>query len=267
MKKLVSLISAGLLVFALFGCSKKVEKGEFTVEKGKFSVGMEIGYPPMEYYAEDGKTPAGFDVELSKELAKRMGLEVVLVDTAWDGIFAGLNTNRYDAVISAATITDERKAAFDFSQPYVGNGQAIILRKDSPLTITKFSDLAGLKVGYQAETTSDFYTKKHSAAQGFTYIENGYDKVMNAYDDLRLKRIDAVVSDNLVAVDYLAPADTVFKSVWLSDPDEFFGVCVKKGNFALLEKVNAAITEMKNDGTMKSLYEKIFGQDLSDTIK
>ena len=90
---------------------------------------------------------------------------------------------------------------------------------------------------------------------------------MNAYDDLRLKRIDAVVSDNLVAVDYLAPADTVFKSVWLSDPDEFFGVCVKKGNSALLEKVNAAITEMKNDGTMKSLYEKIFGQDLSDTIK
>ena len=70
MKKLVSVISAGLLVFALFGCSKKVEKGEFTVQKGKFLVAMEIGYPPMEYYAEDGKTPTGFDIELSKEIAK-----------------------------------------------------------------------------------------------------------------------------------------------------------------------------------------------------
>lgn len=267
MKKLVSVISAGLLVFALFGCSKKVEKGEFTVQKGKFLVGMEIGYPPMEYFAEDGKTPTGFDVELSKELAKRMGLEVEFIDTAWDGIFAGLNTNRYDAVISAATITDERKAAFDFSQPYVGNGQAIIVRKDSPLTITKFSDLAGLKVGYQAETSSDFYTKKHSAELGFTYIENGYDKVMNAYDDLRLKRIDAVVSDTVVAVDYLAPADTVFKSVWLSNPDEFLGACVKKGNSVLLEKIDTAISDMIADGTMKALYEKIFGMDLSDSIK
>ena len=267
MKKLVSVISAGLLVFALFGFSKKVEKGEFTVQKGKFLVAMEIGYPPMEYYAEDGKTPTGFDIELSKEIAKRIGLEVEFIDTAWDGIFAGLNTNRYDAVISAVTITDDRKINFDLSQPYVGNGQAIIVRKDSPLEIKKFSDLAGLKVGYQAETTSDFYTKKHAAAENFTYIENGYDKIMNAYDDLRLKRIDAVVSDTVVSVDYLAPADTVFKAAWLSDPDEFLGVCVKKGNTVLLDKVNAALSDMKEDGTMKSLFEKIFGMDLSDTTK
>ncbi len=267
MKKLVSVISAGLLVFALFGCSKKVEKGEFTVQKGKFLVAMEIGYPPMEYYAEDGKTPIGFDIELSKEIAKRIGLEVEFIDTAWDGIFAGLNTNRYDAVISAVTITDDRKNNFDLSQPYVGNGQAIIVRKDSPLEIKKFSDLAGLKVGYQAETTSDFYTKKHAAAENFTYIENGYDKIMNAYDDLRLKRIDAVVSDTVVSVDYLAPVDTVFKAAWLSDPDEFLGVCVKKGNTVLLDKVNAALSDMKEDGTMKSLFEKIFGMDLSDTTK
>ena len=124
-----------------------------------------------------------------------------------------------------------------------------------------------MKVGYQAETSSDFYTKKHSAELGFTYIENGYDKVMNAYDDLRLKRIDAVVSDTVVAVDYLAPADTVFKSVWLSNPDEFLGACVKKGNSVLLEKIDTAISDMIADGTMKALYEKIFGMDLSDSIK
>ncbi len=267
MKKLLSVMSAVLVLFALSGCSKKVEKGEFTVQKGKFMVGVEIGYPPMEYYAEDGKTPTGFDIEFSKELAKRMSLEPVFVDTAWDGIFAGLNTDRYDVVISSATITEERLASFDFSIPYVGNGQAIIVRKDSPLNISKFSDLAGLKVGYQAETTSDFYTKKHSKELGFTYEENGYDKVMNAYDDLRLKRIDAVVSDNLVAVDYLAPVDTVFKSVWLGEPDEYFGVCLKKGNTVLQQKINAAIEDMKKDGTMKKLYENVFGMDLSDSIK
>lgn len=267
MKKLLSVVSALLMVCLLAGCSKKTEKGEFTVQKGKFLVGMEIGYPPMEYFAEDGKTPCGFDVELSKEIAKRLDLEVVFVDTAWDGIFDGLKTDRYDVVMSAATITPERLESFDFSNPYVGNGQAVIVRKDSALNITKFSDIAGLNVGYQAETTSDFYTKKHAAEEGFKYIENSYDKVMNAYDDLRLKRIDAVVSDNLVAVDYLAPEDSVFKSVWLGEADEFFGICVKKGNSVLLEKINATLEEIKADGTMKALYEKVFAQDLSDTIK
>lgn len=258
MKKVFSALGTVLLVLSLFSCSKKVEKGEFTVEKGKFKVAMEIGYPPFEFYAKDGKTPAGFDVALGTELANRLGLEVEIIDTAWDGIFAGLNTNRYDVVISAATITPDREKNFIFSTPYIANGQAIILRKDSNISIKEFSDLKGLKVGYQAETTSDFYTKKHSAGV-FTYIENGYDKVMNAYDDLRLGRIDAVVSDNLVSVDYLMKDAETFEKVWESDPDEFFGVCMKKDNTVLKEKVDSALKDMKSDGTLESMYFKIFG--------
>lgn len=267
MKKFTTLICSALVLAALTGCAKKAEKGEFTVEKGKFMVGMEVGYPPFEYYAEDGKTPSGFDVELGTAIAERLGLEPVFIDTAWDGIFAGLDTERYDVVMSAATITEERKANYDFSQPYIGNGQAIILRKDSKLPVTKMKDLAGLKVGYQAETTSDFYTKKVSSAEGWTYVENAYDKVMNAYDDLKLGRIDAVVSDSLVAVSYLAPADSEFKQVFMGTPDEYFGVCLKKGNSALTEKVDAVIDEMKKDGSLAKIYIKVFGLDLSDSIK
>lgn len=266
MKKITGLLMT-LAVLCCFGCSKKVEKGEFTVEKGKFLVAMEVGYPPFEYYDDDGTTPKGFDVLLGAEIAKRLGLEVVYIDTAWDGIFAGLDTNRYDVVMSAATITEDRLKNFDFSAPYIGNGQAIILQKSSTLPITKMADLNGYKVGYQAETTSDFYTKKVSAAEGWTYVENAYDKVMNAYDDLKFGRIDAVVSDSLVAVDYLAPADTVFKQVFMGTPDEYFGVCMKKGNTELLNKVNAALEEIKADGTMKKLYEEVFGMDLSSSIQ
>ena len=266
MKKVIGLLLA-VMTLACVSCSKKIEKGEFTVQKGKYMVGMEIGYPPFEYYADDGSTPMGFDVLLGKEIAKRLGLEAEFIDTAWDGIFAGLDTDRYDVVMSAATITPERVANYDFSTPYIGNGQAIILRKDSTLNITKFEDLAGLKVGYQAETTSDFYTKKHSAESGFTYVENAYDKVMNAYDDLRLKRIDAVVSDDLVAVNYLAPEDSPFKRVWGGTPDEYFGICMKNDNTVLQEKINAVLEEMKADGTLKSIYIKIFGMDLSSSIQ
>ncbi len=129
------------------------------------------------------------------------------------------------------------------------------------------ADLAGLNVGYQAETTSDYYAKKVSAAEGWTYVENGYDKVMLAYDDLKNGRIDAVVSDELVAVSYLNVPDTVYKEVFQGTPDEFFGVCMKKGNKDLQEKVNKAIEEMKADGTMKKLYESVFNTDLSYTIQ
>jgi len=267
MKKIGTVLAALLVIASLTGCSKKVEKGEFTVQKGKLSIAMEIGYPPFEYYAEDGKTPTGFDVDLGKELAKRLNLEVEFIDTAWDGIFAGLDTDRYDLVISAATITKERLENYFFSNPYIGNGQALIVRKDSNLNIKDFKDIANLKVGYQAETTSDFYAKKHSAELGITYVENAYDKVMNAYDDLKLKRIDVVVSDSLVAVDYLAPKDTEFKQVWSGTPDEYFGVCMKKGNSELQAKINKALDEMKADGTLKNIYIKIFGMDLSDSIK
>lgn len=266
MKKIMGILMA-LTVLCCFSCSKKVEKGEFTVQKGKLLVAMEVGYPPFEYYDNDGTTPKGFDVLLGAEIAKRLGLQVEYIDTAWDGIFAGLDTDRYDVVMSAATITEERLQKFDFSAPYIGNGQAIILKKDSTLPIAKMADLNGMKVGYQAETTSDFYAKKVSAAEGWTYVENAYDKVMNAYDDLKFGRIDAVVSDSLVAVDYLAPADTQFKQVWMGTPDEYFGVCMKKGNKALQDKVNAAIADIKADGTMKKIYEEVFGMDLSSSIQ
>lgn len=260
MKKIIFIACAAIAVLSFAGCSKKAEKGEFTIEKGVFKVGMEIGYPPMEYYDTDGQTPIGFDAELSKLLATKMGLEVELIDTAWDGIFAGLETDKYDAVISSVTITEPRKESMDFTQAYIGNGQAIILRGDSNLAITKPEDLAGLKVAYQAETTSDFFMEKY-AANGLKFEPCEFDKVINAYDELSLGRCDAVVSDALVSAAYLGP-NSKFKSVWNGTADEFFGVAVKKGNSALVEKLDEALKALADDGSLKALSEKIFGADL-----
>ncbi|MBR0486084.1 MAG: transporter substrate-binding domain-containing protein [Treponema sp.] len=261
MKKIMALLASALMIMAVTGCSKKVEKGEFTIEKGVFKIGMEIGYPPMEYYADDGKTPVGFDVEMGKLLAAKLGLKVEIVDTAWDGIFAGLETDKYDAVISAATITPERLESMDFSEPYIGNGQAIILQKDSTANITKPEDLAGFTVAYQAETTSDYFMTK-LADKGLKFEPAEFDKVINAYDELGLGRCDAVVSDALVSAAYLGP-DSKYKSVWVGDPDEYFGIAIKKGNKALLDKINEALAEIKADGSLKAVSESIFGSDLT----
>lgn len=264
MKKVMAIVVAAAMGLALAGCSKKVEAGEFTIEKGVLKVGMEIGYPPMEYYDVDGKTPIGFDIELGNAVAERLGLTAEFVDTAWDGIFAGLETNKYDCVMSAATITPERLQSMDFSAPYVGNGQAIVVKADSGFKPAGPQDLAGKIVAYQAETTSDLFMEKQAAA-GLKFTPAEFDKVINAYDELKLGRCDAVVSDALVYANY--KDDPAFVSTWTGSADEFFGVAIRKGNDALTEKVNAAIADMFADGTMKDIYVKVFGVDLSDTIQ
>ncbi len=260
MKKVLAAAVAALLVFGVTGCGKKAEKGEYTLEKGVLKIGTEIGYPPMEYYDTDGKTMIGFDIEMAQMIADKLGLKLELIDTAWDGIFAGLDTNRYDAVISSVTMTEERKASMDFSKSYIGNGQSIILRKDSKLNVTKPSDLAGLKVAYQAECTSDFFMEKQAAA-GLKFIPCEFDKVINAYDELALGRCDAVATDTLVSAAYLGP-DSKYKAVWVGEPDELFGIAVKKGNSALTAKLNEALEALAADGSLSKLSEKIFASDL-----
>ncbi len=107
-----------------------IDKEGFTlVEEGKFKVGMEVGYPPMEYFAADGVTQTGFDVDISKEIAELLGLELEIVDVAWDGIFAGLDTNKYDAVISSVSITPERLEKYNLTDAYVSNQLVLVVNK------------------------------------------------------------------------------------------------------------------------------------------
>jgi polar amino acid transport system substrate-binding protein len=254
---------AALCVLALTGisCAKTQGSGNLTLEPGVLTVGMEIGYPPMEYLDEDGKTPVGFDVTMATALAEKLGLGVKFVDTAWDGIFAGVNTNKYDCIISSVTITEERLAAHNFTRPYIGNSQALVLLKGSAVKARSPEELGGLDVAYQAETTSDIFMAK-LAEGGLKFTPREYDKVINCFDELRLGRVDAIVCDILVAVDYVAPEDTPFEIVWQGTADEVFAVCLKKGNDALTEALDKALDELFADGTMLKFSQDTFKKDL-----
>ena len=241
------------------------ESGGLTLKEGVLSVGMEIGYPPMEYLGPDGKTPVGFDVEMAKALAQKLGLKVEFVDTAWDGIFAGVDTNKYDCIISAVTINDARMAAHNFSKPYIQNTLAIVLPKGSSLNVRSPQDLAGLGVSYQEETTAnDYMTELAEAGMKFTPYE--YDKVMYCFDELRLGRVDVIMTDLLVAYEYVGQANSPFEIVWQGG-DEQFGICMKKGNNALTEAINKALDELFNDGTMVRLSNQIFDMDLVSAVR
>jgi polar amino acid transport system substrate-binding protein len=186
---------------------------------------------------------------------------VELVDTAWDGIFAGVDTGKYDCIMSAVTITDERIERHNFSKPYIGNAQALVLLKGSPLTVRRPEELSGLGVAYQAETTSDIYMAQ-LRSQGLSFTPYEYDKVINCFDELKLGRVDAIICDSLVAFDYIAPADSPFELVWQGTADEKFAICLKKGNDALTDAIDKALDELFANGTMLKISQEIFKMDM-----
>ncbi|MDR1074360.1 MAG: ABC transporter substrate-binding protein [Treponema sp.] len=253
----------------------QAQSGGLTIKQGVLTVGMEIGYPPMEYFDTDGKTPIGFDVSMAKAIAAKLGLQVEFVDTAWDGIFAGVDTRKYDCIMSSVTVTPERQVAYNFTKPYIGNAQALpyignaqalVLRKDATITAANPEELGGLRVAYQAETTSDIYMTK-LAQGGLAFEPYEYDKVLNCFDDLRLGRVDAIVCDSLFAFDYIAPDNSPFKLVWQGEADEVFAVCFKKGNDQLTNAVDQALDALFADGTILKISQDVFKMDMVSSAR
>ncbi|MDR0503690.1 MAG: transporter substrate-binding domain-containing protein [Treponema sp.] len=264
MKKIAVILSVLTIVAVIFtGCKK--EAGDFTLKNGVLMVGMEIGYPPMEYMAEDGKTPIGFDVSMAKAIAGKMNLKVEFIDTAWDGIFAAVDTRKFDCIMSSVTINPARLAAHNFSKPYIQNTLALVLPKTTPHNIKTPLDLSGLGVAYQDETTSDYYMMQ-LIDEGLKCTTYEYDKVMYCFDEMRLGRVDAIMTDLLVAYEYVSRSDSPFEIVWQGGEEEF-GICMKKGNNALTDAVNNALDELFADGTMLRISNEIFGMDLVSAVR
>ena len=243
--------------------ASEAEDASYTLKEGKLMVGMEIGYPPMEYFDQDGSTPIGFDVEVSKAVADYLGLEIEYVDTAWDGIFAGVNTDKYDVIFSCVSITPARQEEFNISNPYVSNHTVLIVPNDSE--IDSMEALSGHSTAVQAETTADDYMKEHSAEIGVELYQ--YDKVINCFDDLKAGRVDSVFTDSVVASYYLGDEAANYKTVWENEELEPIGFCVKKGNDALSTKLEEAIDALYADGTLASIAEKYFGTDLTAGLR
>jgi polar amino acid transport system substrate-binding protein len=142
---------------------------------------------------------------------------------------------------------------------------AIVLPKGSSRRVRSPQDLAGLGVAYQEETTSDDYMTD-LAGQGLNFTAYEYDKVMYCFDELKLGRVDAIMTDLLVAYEYVARPGSTFEIVWQGG-EEQFGICMKKGNDALTEAINKALDELFNDGTMLKISNQVFGMDLVSAVR
>lgn len=240
--------------------------GDFTTLKdGVLQVGMEVGYPPMEYLDEDGVTPIGFDVDVANEIGKRLGLKVELVDTAWDGIFSSLDSDRYDCIISAVSITDERQQNYNLTKPYIANKLVLVTSKDSGIKTPE--DLAGHSVAVQTETTADEYMKglQENGLKLSDYFV--YDKIIQCFDELKLGRVEAVLVDSVVAAYYIGEDKDTYSIVWENTDAEPMGICLKKGNDGLTQAIETTIDAMYADGTMGTIATKYFGSDTTKGVR
>jgi polar amino acid transport system substrate-binding protein len=218
--------------------------------KPKIVIATDATWPPMEMVNES-KQIVGFDIDLMKAAADAGGFTVEFKNTAWDGIFAGLEAGEYDAVMSSVTITDERKQTMDFSVPYINAGQILVVRKELQ-GVDKLEQLKGKGVGAQIGTTGSFEIEKVPGVTLKTYDEIGL-----AFEDLTNGRIEAVVCDTPVAAQFALQNENYkgkLKIVGKPFTEEFYGVAVKKGNSKTLELINKGLNKVLKTPA----YDKIF---------
>ena len=218
-----------------------------------YLVGTDAAYAPFESQNEKGEI-VGFDIDVVKAAAAKVGIEVKFVNTPWEGIFNALQQGDRDLISSAVTITDERKQTMDFSAPYFDAQQLIAVSTKSK--VSKFDDLKKLKVGVQTGTTGDEAVSK-SLGKTNANIKR-FESTPLALKELEAGGVDAVVADNGVVINYVNNnAKGKFKTVAdASFAPEQYGLAIKKGNTELKALLDKGIADIKTDGT----YEKIFAQ-------
>ena len=225
---------------------------------GKLVVALEGAWQPWSYH-DESDTLVGYDVEVSRAIAEKLGVEPEYVESDWDSLFAGLDAGRFDIVCNGVEVTDERAKTYNFTTPYGYIHTALAVRKDNE-DIKSFEDLKG-------KTTANSLASTYmELAESYGAIVQGIDTLEETIQLLTAGRIDATLNADVSFYDYLnVHPDADFKLVAQTEDASHVAIPVRKGDdsASLLEAINTAIDELRADGTLKALGEKYFGQDIS----
>ena len=225
---------------------------------GKLVVALEGAWQPWSYH-DESDTLVGYDVEVSRAIAEKLGVEPEYVESDWDSLFAGLDAGRFDIVCNGVEVTDERAKTYDFTTPYGYIHTALAVRKDNE-DIKSFEDLKG-------KTTANSLASTYmELAESYGATVQGIDTLEETIQLLTAGRIDATLNADVSFYDYLnVHPDADFKLVAQTEDASHVAIPVRKGDdsASLLESINTAIEELRADGTLKALGEKYFGQDIS----
>ncbi|MDO5591824.1 MAG: transporter substrate-binding domain-containing protein [Bacillota bacterium] len=229
------------------------------LNKGTLVAGMEGNWAPWSYHDLDTNEVIGYDADTARAIGEKLGVEVQIVEAPWESLFAGLDDGRYDIVINGVEVTDERSEKYDFSEPYAYIHTALVVRKDNE-EIKSFDDLKGKKtVNSIGSTYMELAESYGASAAGVSTLN---DTIQNVIDG----RADATLNADVSIYDYLnQQPDANIKIVATTEDASHVAIPIRKGDeTASFEKaVNAAIEELKADGTLAELSEKYFGSDVT----
>ena len=226
--------------------------------EGKITIAMEGTWAPWTYHDADDNL-VGYDVEVGTKIAEKLGVEPEFIEGEWDGLLAGIDAGRYDIMVNGVDITPERAEKYDFSIPYAYNRTAVITKGDND-SINSLEDLSGKKT---ANTISSTYAQ---LAEQYGATVTGVDDLNQTFELLLSGRIDATLNAEMTYYDYVKEhPDADVKIAVLTDDANEVAIPMRKGDetATLREAVDAAIEEMRADGTLKELSEKYFGRDIS----
>lgn len=225
----------------------------------KVVIGLDDNFPPMGF-RDDKNALVGFDIDLAREAAKRLGVEVEFKPIDWNAKEAELNGKRVDALWNGLTITDERKQSIAFTAPYMQNHQIVVVQADSPIK-TK-AELAGKRVGVQDGSSAvDAIAKDEATAKSLKDLKKYGDNV-TALMDLSAGRVDAVVLDEVVGRYYTSKKPGEYAVLDENFGTEDYGVGVRKEDTELLSRLDKALADMKADGSGAKISEQWFGKNI-----
>ena len=226
--------------------------------RGALIVALEGAWQPWSFH-DASDTLVGYDVEVSRAIAEKLGVEPEYVESDWDSLFAGLDAGRYDLVCNGVEVTEERAKTYDFTTPYGYIHTALAVKKDND-TITRFEDLKG-------KTTANSLASTYmELAESYGATVQGIDTLEETIQLLTAGRIDATLNADVSFYDYLnVHPDADFKIVAQTEEASHVAIPLRKGeaSASLLEAINAAIDALRADGTLTEISERYFGQDIS----
>ncbi len=256
MKWVKSLIVAGTLQALAITAAVAGANLDQIKADGVLKIGTEGTYAPFTYH-DASNALVGFDVEIGKAVAEKLGVKAEFLEGKWDGLIAGLDANRYDAVINQVGITEERKAKYDFSEPYIASKAVLIVKGDNA-DIKGFADLKGKKSAQSLTSNFGKLAEKNGAELVGT---DGFDQSIQL---LLTGRADATINDSLSFLDFKKhKPDADVKIAAQEENADYSGVIVRKGDPELVAAINKALADIKADGTYQKIADTYFGQDVS----
>lgn len=256
MKKLFALMMTCMLsAVVLTACGNTENASKEAADAGKDNVmivGTNAEFPPFEYVGEDGQ-PDGFDVALIKAIGEKMGMEVKVENMEFNSLIAAIGT-KIDVAIAGMTVNEEREKEVDFSEPYYEAVQSVIVTSDS--NIASAVDLENKKIGVQLGTTGHFIAEEIPGVS-----VQAYNKAVDAVNDLRNGRVDAVIVDENPAKVFAEKFEgevVALEGANFEFEPEYYAIALPKGS-EMVEKVNKALKELKEDGTFDALVKQYIG--------